>query len=297
MKFRAHETFFLRKGWIGKGMKYVEQNSSVFVDRNNNPMDVLGIGSNMVKSLRYWLPALGLTQEATKGKRTQSFTTFGNCVFQNDRYIEESGTLQLLHYKLSANEEMATSWYFFFNEFVSSSFTREDFIVQLSKYIKMKDPEGGVADRSINDDFTCIINTYVPRSKSNPEKVSPENNIDCPLGELGLIDIINKDRNNWLYRKATPMIKSFNPWVLLAIIYDNANDRKEIPLNELLLFPKNIGKTFNMDSITMIEALRRAERTGELKIVRTAGLDVVQLSGERTFQECVDKYYQEVKEA
>ena len=55
MKFRAHETFFIRKGWISKGMKYVSISPDVFISKEDNPMDVMGIGANMVKSLRYWL--------------------------------------------------------------------------------------------------------------------------------------------------------------------------------------------------------------------------------------------------
>lgn len=74
MKFRAHDTFFIRKGWLSKGMKYVCNKPDVFVDKNDNPMDVLGIGSNMVKALRYWLQAVGLTTEPNSGRRTQSFT-------------------------------------------------------------------------------------------------------------------------------------------------------------------------------------------------------------------------------
>ena len=72
MKFRAHDTFFIRKGWLSKGMKYVYVKPDVFVDKNENPMDVLGIGSNMVKALRYWLQTVGLTTEPNYGKRTQS---------------------------------------------------------------------------------------------------------------------------------------------------------------------------------------------------------------------------------
>ncbi len=53
MKFRAHDTFFIRKGWLSKGMKYVCIKSDVFVAKDENPMDVLGIGANMVKALRY----------------------------------------------------------------------------------------------------------------------------------------------------------------------------------------------------------------------------------------------------
>ena len=41
MKFRAHDTFFIRKGWLSKGMKHVHQKPHVFVDKEENPMDVL----------------------------------------------------------------------------------------------------------------------------------------------------------------------------------------------------------------------------------------------------------------
>ena len=77
MKFRGHETFFIRKGWLSKGMRYVSRKPNVFTDKNDNPIDVLGIGSNMVKSLRYWLQAVGLTQENSGGRRDQHLTDFG----------------------------------------------------------------------------------------------------------------------------------------------------------------------------------------------------------------------------
>lgn len=102
-------------------------------------MDVLGIGSNMVKSLRYWLVATNLTEEALQNKhRVQKFTGFGNQVFKNDRFMEEYGTLYLLHYMLSKNEEDATAWYFFFNEFNMSEFVREDFVTALQNYVSMR---------------------------------------------------------------------------------------------------------------------------------------------------------------
>ena len=81
MKFRAHDTFFIRKGWLSKGMERVVAKDDLFVDKNENPMDVLGIGSNMVKALRYWLQAVGLTKEATKGKRVQNLTPLGHALF------------------------------------------------------------------------------------------------------------------------------------------------------------------------------------------------------------------------
>lgn len=290
MKFRAHDTFFIRKGWLSKGMKYVMQKPDVFVDKEDNPMDVLGIGSNMVKALRYWLQAVGLTTEPNSGKRLQSFTEMGKSVFENDRFIEEMGTLQLLQYKLATNKEEATAWYYFFNEFNMSEFSRDDFVGSLQNYISLDKSGLDVAIRSLNDDFACIVNTYVPRSKTNPKRVSPENNIDCPLGELGLIDVSGRDKK--LYKKTTPPASLFNSWVILAMIVDQAQGRKEVGLNELLNSPCNIGKVFNLDAITMLDILYQVEKTGELKIIRNAGLDIVRLTNEcDTFQYYVDKYY------
>lgn len=289
MKFRAHETFFIRKGWLSKGMKYVNIKEDIFISKAENPMDVLGIGANMVKSLRYWLQAVGLTKETSTGRRVQSFTDFGQMVFDNDRFIEESGTLYLLQYELACNQEDATAWYFFFNEFNMSEFSRDDFVAALQRYIKMTNLSEDVAIRSLNDDFTCIINTYVPRSKTNPNRINPEGNIDCPLGELGLVDIMSKEKKT--YRKAVPMASTINPWVALAVIQHQAQGKSEIRLNELLTAPKNIGRVFNLDAITMLDILYQIEQLGEIKINRTAGLDVINIRQERTFEECVDYYY------
>ena len=68
-KWRAHETYFIRKGWLSKGMRAVADKDDIFVDKNVNQMDELGIGSNMVKSLRYWLQATGVTSEISDTAR------------------------------------------------------------------------------------------------------------------------------------------------------------------------------------------------------------------------------------
>lgn len=292
MKFRAHDTFFIRKGWLSKGMKYVQSKPDVFIAKDENPMDVLGIGANMVKALRYWLQAVGLTTEPNKGKRTQSFTPFGQSVYEHDRYIEEMGTLYLLHYKLSSNKEEATAWYYFFNEFNMSEFTRDDFVSFLQQRIRMEEEASDVAIRSLNDDFTCIINTYLPRYKTSPNRVAPESNIDCPFGELGLIDILSREKKT--YRKAIPSVNTIDPWVALAVIVDCKGSAKEISLNELLTAPRNIGKTFNLDAITMLDILYKIEKLGMIKIIRTAGLDIIRILKEVSFQDCVNSYYENI---
>ena len=290
MKFRAHDTFFIRKGWLNKGLRNVNADAGVFMGSKGNPMDVLGIGANMVKALRYWLQAVRLTSEPASGRKEQTFTDFGNVVFENDPYIEEMGTLWLLHYQLASNKEEATAWYYFFNEFKASEFTKEDFVKQLSNYVRINGEE--VSERSLEDDYNCIINTYVSRMKSNPEKVQPESNIDCPFGELGLIDIAN--RKEKLYRKATPKKDLIHPLVVLAVILDQADGKEEIKISSIQNDPCNVGKIFNLDIITLTALLYKIELMGYIKVIRTAGLDVIRITKDTSFIKCIKDYYEAI---
>jgi len=287
MRFRAHETFFIRKGWLYKGMKNVVDDRTVFMGDNGNPMDILGIGANMVKSMRYWLQAVGLTVEPPQGKKYQTLTPFGEVVFENDKYIEEIGTLWLLHYKLAKNDVDATAWYYFFNEFNRNEFTRDDFVKQLNTYILMNESE--VSERSLDDDFNCIMSTYVPRIKSNPGKVHPESNIDCPFGELSIVDIANKKAKT--YKKSVPKLDSLHPLVVLAVIIDQAQGNREIKISAIQNDRNNAGKIFNLDIITLTNLLNKIEHMGYIKVIRTAGLDVINIETDIDFLGCVREYY------
>jgi hypothetical protein len=257
-------------------------------------MDVLGIGSNMVKSLRYWLQVAGITQEKKSGKRIQTFTPLGELIYQYDRYIEEQGTLALLQYHLANNEEEATSWYYFFNFFKMQEFTKEDFMNSLRNWVTMQDESVNVAERSLQDDFNCIISTYLPRYKSSAKYVSPENNIACPLGELGLVDYVS--RENKIYRKNIMTAEQIPARIAWAMILSKHPNQKEITLDSLQNDAGSIGRVFNLDVITLLRVLRNIENMGVLKIVRTAGLDVVKVLKMETALENIEAYYKEIWE-
>ena len=294
MKFRGHETFFIRKGWLYKGMNNVVKEPGVFQGAAGNPMDVLGLGANMVKSLRYWLIASGLTSEPKSGKRNQELTELGKIIYENDPYMEEIGSLWLVHYMLTANEDDATSWYLFFNEFNKTEFDIGDFRSCIMKYVRMQENASVPSDRVIDDDFTCVMNTYVPRIRLNPAKVHPENNIDCPLGELELVDVVDKKKG--LFKKTVPKLDMLPNLILLAAIINSNNNVKEIRISTLQSEKNQIGKLFNLDSISLINALYKLEKTGFIKVIRTAGLDVIQIETDMSFCDCVRAYYKELNQ-
>ena len=288
MKIRAHETFSIRKGWIHKGVKNILLYSRLFTDKNINPCDVLGIGTNMVKSLRYWMTAVGIMEEVSEeNQKVQKLTRLGEIIDEYDRYYEEDGTNWLLHYMLAKNEELATAWYWFFNIFKFNSFDKQLFVRELSEFLHTEYDYDG-SEKMLGDEFDCIIKTYCSKGKD----VSPEDINECPLTDLRLIEMSeNKD-----YKKHTPDRDAIHPLIILAVISEQAyiSASREVLITDLLNKECNVGKIFNLDRATCFYFLEQLQKSGYLEIVRTAGLDVIQLKQQYDFYDIIESYYQAI---
>lgn len=285
MRFRGHETFYIRRNWIPKGIVNIIKDPSAFMGSHENPMDILGIGANMVKSLRYWLQAVGISHEINTGKKVQNLTDFGKIISENDLYLEEEGTLWLLHYKLVSNKNFATTWYYFFNEFSLNEFTKEELESHLKLYGLKNEIE--ISDRVVEDDISCLLNTYYSKEK----KQNPEDNMKCPFDELNLIKIINKKEK--IYKKNITDSNAINPFIALAVIVEQSQGKKELKLSALQEI-NNIGKVFSLDMIGILSILRKLEKLEYLKVIRTAGLDIIKLEKEISFIESIKKYYENI---
>ena len=296
MKFRGHETFPIRKGWLNKGIKNIIANPSVFVSKESNPMDILGIGANMVKAMRYWLQATAQTSEPSSGKRDQKTTDIGRLIFDNDPYFEEIGSLWIVHYGLATNIELATSWYIFFNEFDAVEFTEDDFYRRVRKYVTMLDPEKIPASRTVSDDFKCIINTYFSKAKLSNSEINPEDNTSCPLTDLGLIDYVATSGGTRVYRKSMPIADNIPDMVALAMLLDFAKGKKEVKISSIQKDACGLGKICNLDTITLLNILYRLEAFDYIKVVRTAGLDVINIKTDLTYLQCIEQYYAQLND-
>ncbi len=295
-KYRGHETFSIRKNWLAKGIQVIQRIPEIFTDKSLSPMDELGIGRNMVTSLRYWLKVLDLTEETRNPKRKKMhtvLTSFGKLVADNDPYVEEAGTLWALQYKLATSREYATSWYFFFNEFRQNEFSKDDFVGALQNFDRMNG--GSTALGSFESDFECLVNTYVSRFK-NGKEIDPEDNMESPFAELGLIDYANRPKK--IFRKAIPNGKGIPALVFLFALNLGASGytNREIPLSDILNKPFGAGRAFNLDSIALMDILGELENRNKLQVVRTAGLDVVKLEKDKEEINCLKEYYAELNQ-
>lgn len=286
MKFKGHESFAIRRGWLYKGLKNVRERADIFLAKD--AMETLGLGSNMVKSLRYWMQATGLAMETSAGShRVQRLTPLGELVWREDPYVEEAGTLWLLHAVLAQNEELATSWRFFFQAFPMQEFSKDDFVRALS----------GVADAaesSLSSDFDCIVATYLPRRLLRG-KVDPESNIDCPLGALGLLGMVVTSERDKLYEKVRQLPSDIPPEIFMCVLLSVAEGRREWRLQEIFAGTEEtdgLGGIFGLDFAGMLTVLYALERQGAVNIVRTAGLDLVRIASEEPPLRWAEHYYE-----
>ena len=298
MKFKAHQTFAIRKGWLGKGLRGVRDVSPTLLmpSSSREAMDELGLGANQVVALRYWLQTLGLI-ERVRRNREHTLTNIGNLILENDPYTDEVGTLWALHCNLVSAQADAASWFFFFNEFKMNVFGKDDFTHAIERYIFSNNEKTKVALTSLESDFNCILNTYIPHNRISGKVISPESVIDCPLGELGLLDVDDSSRKTYRKKPANP--STLPALFLLYAICPTSNQMangfeaaREIRLDTLLDGPCMPGRVFNLDSVALLNKLYELESDGLVRINRTAGLDVVRLVDPKlTKEECLTNYY------
>ena len=289
VKLKGNESFNFREGWLRKGMRCVENDESLF--SRDNVMEQLGVGSKMVKSIRYWLQATGLCEEQYRNSgraRAQVITAnFGGVIREKDPYFDDIFTLFLLHYHIVANEVLCMPWYIFFNEYEGQDFTKENMISVCKELLVKKMEEGcSFSEKSFEDDCSSIIRMYT--NSGNVE--DPEESLACPLAALGLLQ--RGQRNKNACSKSMPSRESLDKLAVLYVITCNLSEAKNsVSIDDLLNAPNNIGKVFNLSRVAINNYLDQLRIAGYLTINRTAGLDMVYVESPMKPQDIMTEYY------
>ena len=120
-----------------------------------------GLGTNMVKSIRYWMQACGLL---VKDGNKEILSDMAEIIYMNDPYLEDIFSLWILHSNITKNIEQATVWYMFFNRFNVDSFNKADMQKKMQQelfnYVGQQ-----VTESSLKDDIK--VSAYIiPMSRS-----------------------------------------------------------------------------------------------------------------------------------
>ena len=99
-RFSGHETFACRFAWLPKAVRLIARDPAAMLDDERAILE-LGLGKNMVRSLRFWLEAFGVAR--ARGGHWL-LLPFGEAMFGPDGldpFIERVETQWLLHWQLS----------------------------------------------------------------------------------------------------------------------------------------------------------------------------------------------------
>ena len=302
LTFAKHETFYIRDGWLNKGIHGVLRNPNIFLD-DEAPVE-LGLGKNMVRALRFWMQASGVAEEKFVDRHTAHILTpFGELVQQYDPYQELDGTLWLLHHNLISNYDLTTAWYWFFNHYVPTRFTHREFMSRLQSWINLQvgETDKQVAESSLRKDFDCLIKTYLP----NQRDTSPEDVLESPLTTLGLLSVytdIDDETGKKVrtYHLEAGSLDNIHPLVMLYVLLKAQQNgaRKEarqVALQVALREPCNVGRTFNIKPTDFEDLLSQLNDTYpecRVQLTRSGGLDQITLPGVAA-DDVMKMYYQE----
>ena len=281
IKIKGHEKFALREGWLNKGILAVQDSPRIFLQ--SNAPETLGVGSNMVKSIRYWLKAFDLIKE--RAGIGAELSTFAEQIRNNDSYFQDMFTLWLLHSHLVKNAIQATSWYLFFNNLDVEEYTKEQIedalFYELEKYSGKE-----INKNSVKDDVSVLLHMYC---KEKADNYDPEEKNVSPLSGLGLL-IQSKGR----YTKKQPDLSKLSEWVILYELADafEKAQSNSVSIDALYNGRDGIGNIYNLSRVALNDYLDRISNMSYIKVDRTAGLDMVYKGFTESAEEIIVKYYE-----
>lgn len=146
----------------------------------------LGVGKNMVRSIRFWSLATGMAVVESKGA-APVLTDLANRLLGKrglDPYLEDRRTLWLLHWNLSTNAQTPLlAWDYFLNRWQEPELTPSAAIKALERVMSSQIDRASLT--TLEQHFNAFLHTYVP-TRGRKGDVQEEN-LDCPLVELQLI--------------------------------------------------------------------------------------------------------------
>ena len=278
---KGNASFTIREGWLTKGLRNVRNDPEVFLREDATVR--LGIGSAMVKSLRFWLQAAGLTTEPKAGRRVQAVTDLGNLIMEKDTYFEDPFTLFLVHSHIATNPHLTTVWYLLFNYFTAQRFTREMMEESLlATFRELTSEEFALS--SFKDDCAVALKTYVD---DQSRQATPEDNMLCPLASLGLFSKTARDT----YETTMPSPALLHPYAVMYVLLAAHGHKEGISIDRLLSEPCNAGRVLHLNAYRLNQYLDQLQAAGMLSIQRTAGLNMIYPTPGLTAIDVAQQYY------
>jgi len=269
-----------------KGFRFVREKKNF---NNDDAIVDLGVGKNMVESIRYWCEMAGVISEGAA-------TDFGISLLDDDDgwdpFLEDNASLWLLHWKLISNLNFLTSGSVIFSFLHKPEFCKRDVAEAISRQFDQESKKAP-SDNVILRDIDCYIRSYAGTRRFEKKK-NVEDSFDCPLQELNLIHPMTDGE---MYRFAIGPKISLPPEIIGYTIWDYLNrnrNKNSMRIQEALYHEYSPGQVFMLDENSMIDAINTLSTNpmweSKISFTESAGIALIHCSLENG-NDLLDHYY------
>ena len=275
--FSGHESFFCKPLWLKKA--YDAMNAGVNFT-SPDAVAYLGVGKNMVASIRFWSRVFGLSVDDNP-------TNFAHCIFDTeigyDPYLEDEGTLWLLHYYLLTNK-LASIYYLTFLDFQREKreFDRNQLLAFLHRKCNVPEQKNVYNENTIKKDIGVMLHNYVM-----PSEFRSNEDYSAILLDLGLINALGSDR--YAFNDTEP--SRIHPDILLYAILDYKGDDNTISLDGM----QEVALIFGLSLNSLIELIRELieQHPEDLSYTDNSGVKNLQFIHDIDAAAVLNHYYTE----
>lgn len=274
--FSGHETFSCKLHWLKRGYEFVVKKYNF---NDEEAVVRLGVGKNMVASIKYYMKAFGLLNqdgdlEDIAHKLFDSENGF-------DPFLEDIGSLYLLHF-LIVNTGHATAYQTTFIDYHSQRNTIEK--NKLQNFIKhLCFDNAGYQniynENTVKKDINVLIHNYYNKSISN---IEDSNTI---FAQLNLIRETEDGTFIFNYENKT----NVPPKIFLYALLHSFQDNNSISFEMM----RDLALTFCLTNNDLLNIIKQLciDYSGILVFSDVAGIKELQIKGELSKDEVLKNYY------
>lgn len=290
LRFSGHESFVCKQLWPKKGFDFLNEGNK-FADPD--AIVKLGVGKNMVLSIRYWLKALGLIDE------DDNSTAIARSILSNegyDPYMEDIGTIWLFHYFLVTNE-YASLYNIIFNDFLKLNFEFTNSTLHNHiKRIATDNNGNSYNEHTVNTDLNVFLRNY---SISN-RKAKITSFEDDNAGLFLDLEFIKRYDRTDVESKMTEYFvierkerKSLPKEIFLFAVLDYLKDGNSISLSELVSGHNSVGNVFQLNREGVYQKIEELlKEYNYLQYTQTAGVPVLTFTDKPNPIDVLRSYYE-----
>lgn len=288
-KFSGHETFPLRYGWLHKSVNLLINKESQPANSDEVVRDAivnLGVGRNMVNSIRYWSEMSGVLElRSHDGRSVTDITKLGRFLFDHnsgsqscvDPFLEKIGSIWLLHFELNFESRALTSYRYFFNYCNYQSFEKNKLVDEIFSSTPSLTGASAGKRATVKKDVDCFLHTYTKKARSS--KIVDEEYFSSPLSELGLVREVSSGFMVSELSERRSLPTEIFSYALCRFIARETTESNvnSIDFDSILSKPGSPGRIFRMSEQGLTSALDSASKLSYGKISWTDSLGLRQI--------------------